>query len=276
MKVAFWSNCNGRAGTTSNMACISVICSLLKKKSVMFENHYSLSGLEQLMVNQRKNPVALLREEFSFYDPVGLDGLIRRIHSNHTYENLIEDVAIKYLDNQLYYLPKNPDINQEYFEYELNQVIKPLMNYLDKLFDLVFIDTAVNQTLSTKTILEQADLVVVNLCQNKAVLEHFFTNYASIMDKSIILIGSYQEESKFHLKNIRRKYQITKEQVGVIPFNMEFADAANNGVVAEFLTRNFSCQKQDENYSFILEAKRVASMILSRIEDGEVYVEAQG
>ncbi|MBR3772748.1 MAG: hypothetical protein IKL07_10825 [Clostridium sp.] len=274
MKVAFWSNSSGRAGTTSNMACISVICSLLNKKSILFENHYSLNGLDQALVNRKKSPVALLREEFSFYDPIGIDALLRRIHSNHTYEQLMEDISMKFLDDKLYYLPKNVNLNQEYFEYELNQVIKPLMEYLDKRFDLVFIDTAANDVLSTKTILEEADLVVANLCQNKAVLEHFFTNYASIIDKSVILIGNYQEQSRFHLRNIRRRYQITKEQVGMIPFNMEFADAASSGRLVEFLVRNFSCQKQDENYSFIYQAKRAANMILAQLEDREVCVES--
>lgn len=276
MKVAFWSNSSGRAGTTGNMACISIICSLLKRKSILFENHFSLSGLEQVLVNRKRSPVALLREEFSFYDPVGIDGLLRRIHSNHTYEQLMEDVSMKFLDNELYYIPRNSSINPEYFEYELNQVIKPLMDYLNKLFELVFIDTAANDTLSTKTILEEADLVVVNLCQNKAILEHFFTNYSSIIDKSIILIGSYQEESKFRLKNIRRRYQITEEQVAIMPFNMEFADAMNNGNLVEFIMRNFSCQKQDENYLFISQAKRAADMILAHLEDREVCIEAEG
>lgn len=272
MKIAFWSNCSGRAGTTSNMACISVLCSMLNQtKSVLFENHYNLNGLEQAFINQRREHQLLLREELSYYDQTGLEGLIRRVHSNYTYEKVMEDIALKFFNDYIYYLPKNHNMNQQYIEFELNQVIKPLFGFLDQMFDMVFVDTAFHQTLSTKSILDEVQLVVVNLCQNKHVLDHFFSNYSSLIEKSIFLIGNYQEQSRLNLKNIRRKYQLPKEQIGIIPFNLEFADAVNNGGVVEYLTRNLICGRQDDNYYFISQAKHAAELIMGRLE-GEVSV----
>ena len=273
MKIAFWSNCKGRAGTTSNMTCMSIVCSMLKrKKSILFENHYNLNGIEQTLVNCRQTHRNILREEFSYYDQTGLEGLIRREHAHHTYDEVMEDVSMKFLDNLIYYLPEIRNMNQEYFEFELNQVIRPLLAFLDKSFDFVFADTAFNNSLSTKSILEDAELVVVNLCQNKVLLDHFFANYSSLIEKSIFLIGNYQEQSRYNLKSIRRRYQIPKELIGVIPFNMEFCDAANNGTTVEYLTRNFNCKKQDDNYFFICQIKKAAAMILERLEQEEVTI----
>jgi len=267
MKIAFWSNCSGRAGTTSNMACISVICSMLNQtKSVLFENHFSLNGLEQAFINERREHQLLLREELSYYDQTGLEGLIRRIHANHTYEKVMEDIALKFLDDFIYYLPKNHNGNPQYFEFELNQVIQQLFQFLDQMFDMVFVDTAFHQTLSTKLILDEVQLVVVNLCQNKNALDHFFSHYTSLIQKSIFLVGNYQEQSQFNLKNIRRRYQLSKEQIGVIPFNLEFADAVNNGEIVEYLKRNLTCGRQDNNYYFIHQAKQAAHLIMKRLE----------
>lgn len=273
MKVAFWSNCKGRAGTTSNMACMSVICTMLKQtKSILFENHFNLNGLEQAFVQQRRKSHYLLREELSYYDQTGLDGLMRRVHSNHTYQEMMEDVSLKFLDNRIYYLPKKCNMNQEYFEFELNQVIKPLMECLARNFDFVFVDTAYNNTLSTKSILEGADLVVVNLCQNKILLDHFFSNYESLVEKSYFLIGCYQEEARYNLKNIRRRYQIPKNQIGIIPYNLEFSESVNNGTLIQYLMRNFSCSREDENYFFISQVKEAAQEILDCLNLEEVSV----
>lgn len=270
MKVAFWSNSSGRAGTTSNMACMSILCAMLeRKRTIMFENHYNLNDLEQAFIQGRDKRSNLLKEELSYYDPRGMEGLIRRVHSNYTYKDIMEDVSLKFLDNLLYYLPKSSQVNHEYFEFELNQVIKQLLALLNHSFDLVFIDTAPSHMLSTKLILEASDLVVVNLCQNKTVLDHFFSNYQSLIEKSVFLVGNYQEQSQYNLSSIRRRYQISKEKLGAVPFNFEFSDAISSGTAVEYVMRNLSCKRQDENYFFMSEVKKSAAIILKYLGEGK-------
>lgn len=262
MKIAFWSNTNGRAGTTSNMACIAVMCSMIqKKKTILFENHGTIHNLEHILTNTRGSVHNFLREQFAYYDQTGLESLIKRVHSNHTYEDIMEDISMKFLQNLVYYLPRNLDLNQEYFEYELNQVIHPLLGFLEDAADYVFVDTASSQNLSTKTILDEADLVVVNLCQSKQVMDNFFHEYHGIMDKSVYLIGNYQPQSLCNLKNIQKCYKIEKEMTGVIPYNIEFHDALSSGSMIEFLTRNLACKQEDENYYFIQEVIKASKMI---------------
>ena len=54
----------------------------------------------------------------------------------------------------------------------------------------MFIDTERNENLSSNAILTEADLVVVNLVQDKVALREFFDNYSSIQEKSVYLIGT--------------------------------------------------------------------------------------
>jgi len=263
LKVAFWSNSRGRSGTTSNTALMSVLCAMMSQtRTVLFENHYSLNNLEQMFVNYRHHERNLLREEFCYFNQVGLESLMKRVHSIQTYENMIGDISMKFLGDKIYYLPKNMELNQEFFDYELNQVISPLLHLLNHIGDLVFIDTSNEDNLSTKVILNEADLVVVNLCQSKVIIEQFFQDFASIVSKSVFLLGNYQSQSIFNLSNIRRKFHIPQESIAVIPNNMEFHDALLSGNVIEFVTRNFTCGTKDENYEFMEEAKQAASMIL--------------
>ncbi|SFR76925.1 hypothetical protein [Anaeromicropila populeti] len=266
MKIAFWSNARGKCGTTSNLACMSVACTLLKRqKMVLFENHYSINSLEYAFCGSRNRVKNLLREEGYYYDVTGLEYLIKRVQSDMFSDKGISEFTNQFLDQSIYYLPKNPGLNKEYFEFELNQVLSKLLVLLETFADMVWVDTACNNNLSTISILQDADIVVVNLCQSKAVLEHFFENYQSLLPKAVFILGNYQPNSFYNVANVRRKYHISKEIIGVIPYNPHFQDSLSNGSVIEFLTRNFACDGKDENFYFIDQLRRSASILLKTV-----------
>ena len=125
-------------------------------------------------------------------------------------------------------------------------------------------------TLSSKIILQEADLIVVNLSQNPYILEDFFENYRSLIDKSVYLLGNYTPESKYTKGYILRKYHIPRERIATIPYNVEFHDALNSGSVISFLNQNYQCKRKDENYYFIREVKRAVEMIESHRKTEEV------
>ena len=52
--------------------------------------------------------------------------------------------------------------------------------YKRQVSEYIFIDTESNQNLSTKQILFDADIVVVNLTQNPDNIRDFFENYTSV------------------------------------------------------------------------------------------------
>lgn len=260
MKIAFWSNVRGKNGVTSNLACVSVMGALMEKqKALVLENHYNMNNMEQALLGRPKVPY--VKEESYFYNQVGMDSLIKRIHSNMADENTVRASSIPLLDDSIYYIPQNYITNKEFFEYEFNQVLHPLFQVLEQFSKIIYVDTAGSAHLSSKVILNEADLVVVNLSQNPAVLSDFFKNYSALQEKAVYLIGNYNSDSKFNLRNIIRKYHIDRTKIGVIPYNVEFADAISEGAVIRFLLRNFDCDRQDVNYDFIREVKKSARII---------------
>lgn len=64
----------------------------------------------------------------------------------------------------------------------------------------MFIDTESNQNLSTKQILYDADIVVVNLSQNSKNIYDFFENYTSLREKAVYIVGKYQPEKRWNRK----------------------------------------------------------------------------
>lgn len=268
MKIAFWSNVHGKNGVTSNLACMSVMEILGKnRKNVLLENHFSINNLETVL-NQEMSRNRL--NEYNFYNQKGIEHLIRKIRSGFSLDNAVSNSVMTFMEDKINYLPQNYLMNQEVFDYEFNQVVNPMFHLLEQFCDTIYIDTAVGNTLSSKIILQEADLIVVNLSQNPYILEDFFENYRSLIDKSVYLLGNYTPESKYTKGYILRKYHIPRERIATIPYNVEFHDALNSGSVISFLNQNYQCKRKDENYYFIREVKRAVEMIESHRKTEEV------
>ncbi len=274
MKIAFWSNAHGKNGVTSNLACISVMEILeQKRKNLLLENHFNINNLETVL-NQSMARNKL--NEYNFYNQKGIEHLIRKLHSGYSMgtaaslKNAVSNSVMTFMGDRMHYLPQNYLMNQEVFDYEFNQVVNPMFQLLEEFCDTVYIDTAVGNTLSSKIILEESDLIAVNLSQNSYILEDFFEHYQSLMKKSVYLLGNYTPESKYTKAYIMRKYQIPRNKIAVIPYNVQFKDAVTSGSLIAFLNKNYQCGRKSENYYFIREVKKAVAMIESHRVKSEV------
>lgn len=250
---------HGKSGVTSNLACISVLSVLMeRRRNILFENHFNINNLER-MLNE-----SLMKEmvrEHDIYYRIGIEQLIRQIHSGYQLETAVRSSSLTFMDECIYYLPQNYFMNQEVLEYEMNTVMKDMFQLMEKEGGDVYIDTEVNRNLTTKIILEESQLVVVNLTQNPYILEDFFLNYGAISKKAVYLIGNYNPESKYNSKYIQKNYKIEKSKIAVIPYNVHFQNAMTEGRVIGFINQIFKCHKKSENYYFISEVKKAVSMI---------------
>lgn len=157
--------------------------------------------------------------------------------------------------------------SNEVFNYEFSLVYKELFYNLELFSDNVFIDTERNENLSSNTILYEADMVVVNLLQDKASLREFFDNYSSIQEKAVYLIGSYQPELLFNYRRICYEYHIPKDKIGIIPYNIELLESMSQGRVVQFLNRNYEKASCRENEYFMRHCKKSSIMVKKNLLD---------
>lgn len=265
VKIAFWSNAHGKNGVTSNLACISVMEILeQKRRNLLLENHFNINNLETVL-NQSMSRNKL--NEYNFYNQKGIEHLIRKIHSGYSMENsdsmknAVSNSVMTFMEDRMNYLPQNCLMNQEVFDYEFNQVVNPMFQLLEQFCDTVYIDTAVGNALSSKIILEQADLIVINLSQNPYILDDFFEHYQPLMKKSVYLLGNYTPESKYTKGYIMRKYHIPRTKIAAIPYNVQFKDAVTSGNLIAFLNEYHQCDRKNDNFYFIHEVKKAINML---------------
>ena len=265
MKIAFWSNANERCGVTENLAAISVAAVIRYPYSVVtMENRLCSSNLGKAFM--RRPTMDLFYEVgTNYYDGGGMEGLMRRIYRGDSQPGMMQSYLKEVIKNHLYYIPQSRVIHSEIFEYEFNHFIYQLLHMIEEFADLTFIHTASHNNLSTKTILEESDLIVINLCQNQSILEDFFLNYSSLIPKAIFVINNYDLHTRLSVKKISSMYEIPLESMIIIPKNEAFQEAFAYGEVTEFISHNYSCTKDNLNYYFIQSIKRATCLIIRKV-----------
>ncbi len=266
VKIAFWSNIRGKSGVTTNMVCIATLTSIAGAgRAVLLENHYSINSISDIVLAREQ--IEQLKENGRYYNRDGIEYVLKGIYSGKNGEDLIRHAALPLLYTNIYYLPQSYIVNKEVFNYEFSLVYKELFYNLELFSDNVFIDTERNENLSSNTILYEADMVVVNLLQDKASLREFFDNYSSIQEKAVYLIGSYQPELLFNYRRICYEYHIPKDKIGIIPYNIELLESMSQGRVVQFLNRNYEKASCRENEYFMRHCKKSSIMVKKNLLD---------
>jgi hypothetical protein len=266
VKIAFWSNANEKCGVTSNLAAVSVASvSRFPYTILTLENRLCHDNLGRAYLGTSN--IETHREVGNnYYDGGGIEGLLRRIYRGDYPNNILRAYRKEIIPGHLDYIPQSRVIHSEIFDYEFNHDINTLLHLIEDYSDVCMIDTACRNNLSSKTILEEADLIVVNICQNTVILEDFFLNYSSLISKAIFLIGNYSIHSNISYRKISIKYDIPIENITVIPYNELFDNAIRNGNIVEFISSNYSCNKENPNYFFIQSVKKTAYTIMKKAE----------
>jgi len=266
LKIAFWSNANEKCRVSANLAAISVASVIRYPYSVItMENRLCHNNLGRaFMGNAHANPLDAVGT--NYYDGGGIEGLLRKIYRGDYHSDILQTYLKEIIHKHLYYIPQCRVIHSEIFDYEFDHCIQQLFHLMEDYADICFIDTASHNNLSTKTVLEEADLIVVNLCQKENILEDFVANYSSMITKAVFIISNYEYHSLLNSKRISKMYHIPWEDIIVIPDNEIYQNAFLSGTVVEFISRNYSCCKENPNYIFIQNIKKATYLIIKKAE----------
>ncbi|MDF2539268.1 MAG: hypothetical protein K0S76_2289 [Herbinix sp.] len=262
MIIAFWSPIHGQAGTTSNILTTAMIAGLFyKKKSLLTQTHFNFNNLEAPLVGSNLKNTS----SNDFFRDVGLDALIRSFKAAKLNKEILDNCCISFPNMNVSLLPGTSKRNKESFEFDMDMVLINLLRTVETMTDLLFVDiSSGNNALSFKIITE-ADLTVINLSQNVGIIDSYFQTFENqIPGKHFFLFGNYDDNSKYNINNIRRRYLkfITPLNSGVIPYNTAFLDAQCDGRVTDYFRENIGSGKNDPNYYFIQRASKSASKII--------------
>lgn len=262
MIAAFWSNVAGSVGTTTNLVCIGSFYAMRFQRRVMlFENHLPVrTGIEQSLFPRKEPELSFVREKPFYYDYHGMEQLLKILRAGYEPEAL-DRIAVSLLDGYLKYLPLSEQMSSQIYEYELNMVIERLLWELNRQNDLVLIDTQSRDNLSTKTILDRAEMVVVNLRQEPDQIEDFLEHYSGLLEKAVFLLTRYQEESIYNQVNLSRIYKIPQERIWMLPDYPLLSYLQEQGRLPEFLQKNLWATAGEKNFGLIRELRKATGKL---------------
>ena len=266
MLVAFWGN-EKNIGVTSNLMALAVMSVLgSDQKIIMMENHRNYRGIAKGMFGSYLTE--FLREEDSFYYVNGSSANVIKRFSNLMHRRVIDSVAIEVIKNGLYYYWQDFMVTDELFDYQFFSDYFLILEQASLIADLCFLDTKSTNTLSTKEILDIADVVIVNLAQDLLSVDSFFHNYYPLLEKSILLFSKYKKSQEIELDYYLKKFNVNPRWVTAIPSCGGFRNAVEDGRVIEFLSEHYDCGEEDEYWNFIYCLKKVYECLFAFIKEG--------
>lgn len=283
-KIVYWSPLHGQC-QTSNLHITGLIMSLLHKKRIlMMETQFSMNNLEGPLVGKKLEPFS--KEDSSIFQEIGIDAAVMYSRMNMLIGDTLERCCMTFPGSSLLLLPGTETKNRETFERDISSSVCCMIGQAEEYVDIVMMDiNSGNNELSYK-LMSSANLIIVNLTQQRHVLNRFFSEYGvSLNGKNVFyLFGNYDKNSGYNIINCRRKYgkYINKDNSGVIPYCTKYMDAQNEcnilGMIKEGLQNKkrlakrkfmFTKYSSEETDYFFSQASRSVRKILNMLNEVE-------
>lgn len=259
MKIAYWSN-SRKSGVTSNLAAVSLTGVLAYPfKITMFENHYNANGISKYIFPECMSKGVAEQEAYCLGHRVFDHPACRR--NEKAFRTYKDYAVVEAIEDSLYYVPQIAQ-NAELFDFDFQCRLLPVLNSCAAQNGIAFIDTSLENSISSKIILNEADFVVVTLRQDLQDIHDFFQNYSSLSQKAFFIIGNYNKKSKISLKAILSEFEFQRDRIGIIPHSDEFQMASESGRMIEFISSHFHPKHAEEEKYFIQQLKRTTFLLM--------------
>lgn len=258
MNIAYWSN-SRKSGVTSNLTAVGLTGVLAYPfKITMFENHYNVNGVSRYLFPECMTKGVAEKDIYCLGQGIFEHPECRRNQkAYHVQKNY---AMVEVMEDSLFYVPQLTR-NADLFDYEFRCNLMPVLASCQNQGGIAFIDTSLENSISSKIILNEADMVVVTLRQNLQDIHDFFQNYSSLSQKAFFIIGNYNRNSKLDLKTILSEFGFRRDRIGIIPHSDEFQMAAESGRMIEFISSHFNNSTEEEKY-FIQELKKTTFLLM--------------
>jgi hypothetical protein len=264
-QISFWSVAHGQPANTSNSVALAALIGLeYDIRTLITQTHFDKSTLETAFYKSNEMQMSRMYE----LGDIGIDALARLARTRKIRAESVKEHALVIVKNRLDLLVGTMKPYEGLYD-NLSYVVKDIFDYAKEYYHAMLLDLNIGTNNPiTGLLLESSDLVVVSLCQNRAVLDRFFSKEAwptALHEKPVILVlGQYDPDSKYTVANIQRYYNY-KQPMYTIPYCSDFKDALNDRDVMGWFKRNRNLNRKHQNYFFFRELRKVAKAILEEI-----------
>lgn len=270
--VTFWNSGKEQTGKTLSIAAICTYLAIEHNYRILvISTGYQDNNLDNCFWQSKK-----IKKNLGLFGPntnvaleEGIAGLVKIMKSNKLSPDIITNYTKIIFKDRLEILPTFKGGKSSYDD--IRKYYPDLINLANSYYDLVLVDLdAQVQDDIAQTIIENSNLMVVNLSQRLTSINEFMEMREEKpifkSKKAMVLIGRYDQSSKYNIKNISR-YMKEKNKVSTIPYNTLFFEACEEAEVPDLFFNLKKMNKDDENGFFFTEVKRTVENMIYRLED---------
>lgn len=263
-QISIWGVQHG-LGVTSNVAALATLIGMeYQVRTLVTQPQWSDTTLEHAF----KKSLSRYNRELMNISGTGLDALERLVRSGKCERDSVKNNSLIIEKDRLEILSGTEKLNKEEFE-RSEAIFNVIFDKAKEYYEALIVDLhAGNNSNIVQTTIQQSDLVIVCLNQNIHVLEKYFNKEnwpEALHDKPhLLLIGQYDSNSKYKVKNIASLFNYNKP-ILTIPYSSEFRDAFNDGNVKGFFMQNQMVSKNHKNYYFMQQVRQAVKIILTEI-----------
>lgn len=266
MKIAFWSPMHG-TGVTANMLAVSLSVAEQEETRLLLTETEGGNMSNELVSN------GLCEQRGYRSDESGIDGVIRYFKSGILTREIMENCSIDLTGRLSLLAGAGREVMDTTDSNHLRKMVGRIFDIAQDYFDWVIIDTLSGYSKASIDTIADADIVVVNLRQNRHMLDALFANEEFLKlnkDKLFYLFGSYDPNSKYNLSNLRRMYRhINQNNSGGLPHCTTFMDAMTDSRTLRYFAAGQVAEEYGEQEFFrALEEVRKKLVLLAKRTGG--------
>ncbi|MNW32599.1 hypothetical protein D3C74_95440 [compost metagenome] len=263
--IVCWSPVSGQAGATSNLMAVAALLGLeYTARSVLFgHTASSFAALEQGFTRTSWQQGDLLSGT-----DMGVDALLRLVQNQKLQPSKIYNYTLPLLKERLDMLPGS-ERTDESFMLTAMPWLTAMLDMAKRAYDLVLVDGGCGaRSAWTMKLLQEADVLVICLPQNKLVLQQFF-RHVSMQElleskKHLLVFGQYDRHSVWTAKNLLRQFGKQREVAYPISYNTGWLDNRQHGDALRYFNRNRQVGKVHENFNYVQEVRKVVQALINQ------------
>jgi len=273
--VTFWGSGKEQVGKTLAVVAIATNMAIeYNKRILVISASYNNDTIKNCYWNfESTKKTNIFKPANGIEVDNGIEGLAKIIQSKKVTPNLITDYTKIVFKDRLEVL-LGFEAETLLTRQEVGKIYLEIVQLADQYYDMVLVDldNDINET-EANAILNKSDLVIAMASQKLLSIKTMKEKKEAFpKNKAMVLIGKYDKNSKYTLKNLSRTFGEKKEFL-TVPYNTLYFEAAQEGTTTDLFLRLRRIEdKNDENAFFIGQVKRATQEIINKIQEGKLMI----
>ena len=212
----------------------------------------------------------LVREETVYNTGRNREETVARTAADRYERRIKKDILLEIVDNSMYYIPQMSDVNQTSFDYVFNDNLYEYLDMAEEMSDITMINTRMSQSLSTPTILDSADYVLVIMPPSHERFVEFMDQYHSVLGKCFFIIMEPYYLSK-EVKKSLVDLNIPKSKLIFLPCTEGLENHILRGKLVDYVKLYINCSKASPEYVLINRIKKTIQQVLGHNPSGTSF-----